>query len=105
LASRSRARRLRDEVVAEIYATKGAFTVDLTDVLSISDSFADEFFAVLAQDYGDVWFRDHLRVEGACDVVRGAIVRAIAARLERATGTLDRSSSQGYELAPPPAHL
>ena len=105
LASRSRARKLREEVLSEILATDTPCDVDLSDVLSISDSFADEFFAVLAEEHDDEWFRSNIHIEGACDVVRGSIVRAIGARLERAAGGPERNTPKGFELAPPPSHL
>jgi len=105
LASRSRARLVREQVVAEIQVSGQPCDVDLTDVLSVSDSFADEFFAVLAADYGDEWFRSNIRIDAACDVVRGSIVRAIGARLDRVAGRPQRDTHRGFQLAPPPAHL
>ena len=105
LASRARARKLREDVLAEIRTTGTPVDIDLREVLSISDSFADEFFAVLAADYGDEWFRSNIRIDAACDVVRGSIVRAIGARLDRVAGRPQRDTHRGFQLAPPPAHL
>lgn len=105
LASRERARRLREEVVATIERTGQKVAIDLTDVLSVSDSFADELFGVLAQTRGDRWFQKHIAVTGASAVVRSSIVRAIRARLDRDSPRVRTSGAQGFTLAPPPDHL
>lgn len=103
LASRTRARQLRVDVVRDVSAGRAPIEVDLTDVLSVSDSFADEFFAVLAAERGDEWFRQNIKLVGVSDVVRGSIVRAISARLERSSTS--KRASHGPELSPPPADL
>jgi hypothetical protein len=74
--------------------------IDLAGVLSVSDSFADEFFAVLIAERGEEWFRRHVAIENSSDEVRAAIVRAIRARLEGRAGDDD-----DLELADPPEHL
>ncbi len=105
LASRARASDLRNELIDAVDAGLETYVVDLSDVRSISDSFADEYFAVLAEERGDAWFRAHVRVEGASDVVRGSVIRAIRTRLERRDGTFQSKSSDAFELAPPPEVL
>ena len=103
LASRGRASSVREEVL--VAASQGRVVIDLTGVESVSDSFADELFGVLAEEQGETWFQGHLEVRGASDVVRSAIVRAIRSRLDP-PGTPGRASDrEGYTLDPPPEHL
>ena len=61
--------------------------VDCSGVRTMSESFADELFGVLVLDYGTGWFRAHIRLEGASESVRVAILRAIDARMERTRTT------------------
>ncbi|MBN1961552.1 MAG: STAS-like domain-containing protein [Deltaproteobacteria bacterium] len=81
LASRQRAHTLREDVLEAITRTQQKVRIDLSEVMSVSDSFADEFFGVLAQTYGDKWFQEYIDVTGASDVVRNSIVRAIHTKL------------------------
>lgn len=105
LASRQRARLLRESALAEAERTHQKIVLDLSGVLSLSDSFADELFGVLAQSQGDRWFQQHVEVTGASDVVRSSIVRAIRARLECDCAPTRGAKPQGYSLAPPPERL
>ncbi|MBK7827682.1 STAS-like domain-containing protein [Nannocystis sp.] len=56
-------------------------TVDCTGIRTLSESFADELFGVLVAEKGKPWFRKHVQVTGMTDSTRGAILRAIDARL------------------------
>jgi hypothetical protein len=98
LSSRERARHLREEVLRYVQNPE-KITVDLSGVRSVSDSFADEFFAVLVVQHGERWFREHILVIDALPEVRAAIIRAIRARL----GEIGSSHDEG--LAPPPEDL
>lgn len=100
LSSRSRARQLREQVVAEIRGDESVTIVDLTGVLSISHSFADEFFAVLVAQNGAEWFKNSIRFDNALPGVRLAVLEAVAARIDG-----DQVELSGYELPSPPDTL
>lgn len=100
LASRTRARLLREQVVAVVGSTVEKVTVDLEGVLSLSDSFADEFFGVLAIEQGEEWFRQRVEVVNASESVRYAILRVLANRV--AAGPARPTT---FELQDPPPEL
>lgn len=81
ISSRSRAARLRAEVVREIANGTETVTLDFTDVRTVSESFADELFAVLVADYGDEWFRRHIIVTNLTTFQRKTILTAVANRI------------------------
>lgn len=56
--------------------------VDFNGVMSISDSFADEFFAVLVEDHGTEWFAANVKVSGLTAELREVVLRAVALRCE-----------------------
>lgn len=67
--------RLKVEALA---SAKNRVVIDLTAVESVSDSFADELFGVLALNNGLKWCSDHISV-----YARDSVLRAIAAVVER----------------------
>lgn len=56
--------------------------IDFTGVQSVSDSFADEFFAVLVQNRGHEWFAANVSVRGLTGENRHTVLRAIHLRCE-----------------------
>lgn len=84
LASRVSARNLRNNVEQAISNGKLA-VVDLTEVISISESYADELFAVLVEQHGLEWFANNVKVLHQApnsDNVLHSIATAIRRRLE-----------------------
>lgn len=61
LASRVSARNLRSKAEQAI-ATGKIAVIDLTNVISISESYADELFAVLAAQHGLEWFSNNIKL-------------------------------------------
>lgn len=57
------------------------FLSELTQVLSVADSYADEAFGVLAAEHGLEWFARRVRVQASRSVL-AAIARAIRNRFE-----------------------
>lgn len=100
LASRRRARELRTELLATIGRKLTRLTVDLEGVQGLSESFADEFFAVMVAQNGVDWFRERVQVVNANPSVRAALLSAIANRLEPSTN--DQCVT---DLTPAPATL
>ena len=76
LSSRRRAATLRREIT-------GQTVVNFADVRTISDSFADELFAVLVAERGEDWFKANVRVVNLPAHIRETILRAIQSRRER----------------------
>ncbi len=56
--------------------------IDLSGVQALSESFADEFFAVLVQDRGHEWFAANVSVKGLAGEIRHTVLRAIHLRCE-----------------------
>lgn len=81
LASRQAAARFR-AVVEERVRAGNRVAIDLSPVLSLSESYADELFGVLVARYGLEWFADNLSVRGASPAVFRSIASAIRYRLE-----------------------
>jgi len=80
LASRQSAARLRQDVESEL-GRGGNVVVDLGDVESISESYADELFGVLAAKYGLPSFSATVTIVGASSQVLYSVARAIKERL------------------------
>jgi STAS-like domain of unknown function (DUF4325) len=81
LASRQAAADLRAEI--EIHAHNGERTlIDLEAVLSISESYADELFGVLAVRYGLEWLFDKVKLRHANPHTSRSIANAIHQRLQ-----------------------
>ncbi|MEE8451044.1 MAG: STAS-like domain-containing protein [Thermoguttaceae bacterium] len=81
LSSRARAASIRVRVLKSIDSGQTIITIDLSGIRSLSESFADELFAVLAKTKGDAWFREHLRLNNASNDVRYSILEAIDSRV------------------------
>lgn len=81
LASRTSARLLRIQV--ELYVSTGKLAViDLTNVISISESYADELFAVLVEDYGLEWFSKNIKILNH-PINSTGVLRSIATAIRR----------------------
>jgi hypothetical protein len=99
LSSRSRANELRCEVLASFANGNQSVTIDLAGVVTLSDSFADELFAVIVAEQGENWFRKHIHVINASEPVRESILQTVQYRLYRPSVTSD------VGLTPPPARI
>jgi hypothetical protein len=84
LSSRTRARHLRRRIAAAIDSGCAPVTVDLAGVRTLSNSFADEAFAVLVHDRSERWFDSNVRFVGESEHVKTSIASAIAYRCEPA---------------------
>lgn len=80
LSSRGRATQLRSRIVE----AGERITLDFLGVVSLSDSFADELFGVLALEHDLEWIRDNVGVTNASPEVLKALLRAIDNRLGQA---------------------
>ena len=80
LSSRHRAAGLRVLILALIDAGTTPVTVDFANVRSLSESFADEAFAVIVAERGEDWFRQHLRLLNLSASVRLSILEAVEER-------------------------
>jgi hypothetical protein len=83
LSNRYRAAQLRGEI-ASASSSEVLFEIDLARVRTISDSFADELFAVLVVEQGEEWFKQRVRVTNVTDEVRRTILSAIYERISAA---------------------
>ena len=83
LASRQAAARFRAGVEERALASDRV-NIDLSAVLSLSESYADELFGVLVARHGLEWFAGHVSVHGAKPAVFRSIANAIRYRLEAA---------------------
>ena len=94
LASRVAARHLRIDAERAIALGKIA-AVDLTNVISISESYADELFAVLVEQHGLEWFSKNIKLlhqEPSSNFVLLSIATAIRRRLEDQDSSTIKSS-------------
>jgi hypothetical protein len=80
LASRQAAAVLRAEIESHVLADRKV-TIDLGAVLSISESYADELFGILALRHGLEWLSDNVAVHHPSAFVFRAIASAIRQRL------------------------
>lgn len=92
LGSRFAAVEQRLRIASNIAAGKKV-VVDLTDVLSISDSYADELFGVLALEHGLNWILDHISFANATDHVLHAIATPIDRRIKERERALHARSA------------
>ena len=81
LASRRTAAHLRNQA-STILSSGNKVTFDLSNVVSISESYADELFGVLALEYGIKEFVASVSIRGASPFVLRRIAEAIKERLE-----------------------
>ncbi|MFG0332188.1 MAG: STAS-like domain-containing protein [Maioricimonas sp. JB049] len=79
LSSRHSAAALRRAVLSAAECEPVA--IDLEGVRTLSDSFADEFFAVIVAEKGEDWFRRSIHVTGLAPQVRRSILEAVRDRL------------------------
>jgi hypothetical protein len=82
LSSRYVARQLREE----IEESEGG-ELNFENVYSVSDSFADELFAVLVESHGPDWFAENVKVSGLTSQVREVVLRTIALRCATLCGS------------------
>ena len=82
LASRAKARGYR-EAVNQIIAHGNKVEFDFSSVFSISDSFADELFGVLASEIGRDGIGDYIKVINAKDSIYKIIALNILNRLNQ----------------------
>lgn len=87
LSSRSLATRLRARIESAVDAGQ-VVVLDFAGVDTLSESFADEVFAVLDATRGAEWFRRGVRVHGLAGGPRDTVLGAI---LERRTRTAARA--------------
>lgn len=82
LASRQAAAELRAQIVQHVLTgSKQRASIDFSNVLSISESYADELFGVLALRYGLEWLTNSVVIHQASPFVFRAISNAIRQRL------------------------
>ncbi len=74
-------RRSAAELRRQIIASGERCRLDFTDVLSVSQSYADELLGVLVRDKGELWLSQHVRISGASQEVKYTILEAIDARI------------------------
>ncbi len=84
LASRRSAAHLRNQV-ADVLKSGDKVTFDLSNVVSLSESYADELFGVLVLEYGITEFVASVSIRGASRNVLRRIAEAIKERLEHQT--------------------
>lgn len=81
LSSRQHAALIRKEILQAIEEDSlHPLVLDLGSVRSVSHSFADELFAVIADQHGEEWFRTHLKLINLAPTVRWSILEAIQHR-------------------------
>jgi hypothetical protein len=82
ISSRARAAQLRQMIVSSIENDHfESVDLDFSGVRTISESFADELFAVLVDEKGEDWFRLHVKVTNLDPLPRNTVLQAIAERL------------------------
>lgn len=83
ISNRYQAAILRQEVATTIDAHGADSTIefDFSGVRSMSDSLADELFAVLVEERSEDWFRQHIRVRNLTPLLRKTLLEAIQSRL------------------------
>lgn len=91
LASRRTAAKIRHSVISHVAAGKRV-VVDLSGVESISFSYADELFGVIAAVQGWDWLVKNLEVAGAKKEVLWVIAESINRRLKETGQTVKQSA-------------
>lgn len=80
LSSRTLARGVRSRI--ELLLKQGEYVeLDLSGVYSISDSYADELFAILASEFGVDVFTSKIKLRSASDPIFRRIAKNIHTRL------------------------
>jgi anti-anti-sigma regulatory factor len=81
LSSRRTAAAIRQKILTDI--NEGfSVVIDLTEVKSISESYADEAFGVIVANHGLNWFIKNIHIESQRDPVIKSIASAINRRLK-----------------------
>jgi anti-anti-sigma regulatory factor len=91
LASRKTAASERHKLLSHA-AAGNTVIVDLSDVVSLSYSYADELFGVLAAVRGWDWLSKAVRLEGANEQVLRVIAEVINRRLKEAGQPIAKSA-------------
>ncbi len=81
LASRKAAAVERHKLAHQV-ASGNILVIDLSEVISISDSYADELFGVLAAANGLEWLVKNVRFRGASEAVLRSIAVVVTRRLK-----------------------
>lgn len=100
LASRASARNLRVKAEQTVETGKIA-VIDLTNVVSVSESYADELFAILIEQHGLEWFSDNIKLQyqpNSNDILL-SIATAIRYRLEKQESNSIKASIDGLIAA------
>lgn len=82
LASRASALKIR-HIVENVVNDGGKISVDLKNVLSISESYADELFAVLVEKNGVEWFSNNIKLLNHSPNLLRSIAVAIKRRSDK----------------------
>lgn len=101
LASRVSARNLRFKA-EQVITTEKVVAIDLTGVLSISESFADELFAVLVEQHGLEWFSNNIKLlhqSANSSHILLSIATAIRRRLENQESIAVKATIDGLIAA------
>ncbi len=85
LSSRTLARGVRERV-EHLLRQGECVELDLSEVCSISDSYADELFAILANDFGVDVFSSKVRIRSSNDRIFRRIAKNIHTRLSTQNG-------------------
>lgn len=91
LASRSSAAIERHKLLQHI-AQGNAVVVDLSDVITISDSYADELFGVLVAVHGLDWFVKNISLINVSEHVLKSIAIVVKRRLEETKQPINLSA-------------
>lgn len=76
LSNRHGAAALREEIVRKIGEVE-TVVIDFEGVRVVSQSFADELLAILVEQFGEAWFKDHIKVVNPSRTVRLSLLEAI----------------------------
>jgi hypothetical protein len=98
LSSRRLATELRASVLAELRRS-GSVSIDLSRVQSISESYADELFGMLAVGLGIAGFVQQVKILHANKHVLRVIAHALKERLEKERGIAARTQIQALVAA------
>jgi|SRR5690606_4007312 len=82
LASRNLAAKQRREILSRMKGQQ-KFVIDLRNVQSVSESFADELFGVMVLERGSKFVTSHVKIVNASDSVLRSIAIAIQRRSEQ----------------------
>lgn len=81
LSSRFRAGNLREQILQRTENLETDVEIDFSGVRIVSESFADELFAILVLEKGEAWFRQRIHVVNLPPHIRQTILATVANRL------------------------